>query len=192
MGANNREAGRMGGQAIGQYAKDTWNCDYTAYVSLESTAAGAANTDRMGGYREGFEEFCPIENERVLDGADRTDPALEMMTNTLGALQGDRIIVVAINEDGILGAIGAANTLGRENDLYYSGQGTDPSIWKDIACNDNYVASVAYFPERYGTLLIPNMVAALSGETIPEDIFTEHELITSENIRTVYPETPAC
>ncbi len=194
MGANNREAGRMAGAAIGEYAKTEWNCDFTAYVSLESTAAGAANTDRMGGYRDGFKEHCeiPADKERVLDGADRTDPALEQVTNLLGALPGNRIVVVAINEDGILGAIGAANTLGRQSDLFYSGQGTDPSIWKDIACNPNYIVSTAYFPERYGTLLIPNMVAALQGETIPKDIFTEHELITKDNIRTVYPETPAC
>jgi ribose transport system substrate-binding protein len=194
MGANNRAAGTMGGEAIGKYAKDNWNCDITAYVSLESTAAGAANTDRMGGYRDGFQKYCPIpkDKERILDGADRTDPALEQVTNLLGALPGNHIVVVAINEDGILGAIGAANTLGRQADLYYSGQGTDPSIWKDIACNPNYIASVAYFPERYGTLLIPNMVKKLQGESIPENIFTEHQIVTKDNIRTIYPETPAC
>ncbi len=194
MGANNREAGRLGGAELGKYAKATWDCDITAYVSLESTAAGAANTDRMGGWRDGFKESCPIppDKERILDGADRTDPALEQVTNLLGALQGDRIIVVAINEDGILGAIGAANTLGRQTDLYYGGQGTDPSIWKDVACNPNYIASVAYFPERYGTLLIPNMVKALQGETIPTEIFTEHIVINKDNIRSIYPETPAC
>lgn len=194
MGANNREAGKMAGAKIGEYAKTNWNCEITAYVSLESTAAGAANTDRMGGYREGFKQFCdiPADKERILDGADRTDPALEQVTNLLGALKGDKIVVVAINEDGILGAIGAANTLGRQTDLYYSGQGTDPSIWKDIACNPNYIASTAYYPERYGTLLIPNMVKALQGETIPKQIFTQHEIINKDNIRTIYPETPAC
>jgi ribose transport system substrate-binding protein len=194
MGANNREAGRLGGAEMGKYAKANWDCDFTAYVSLESTAAGAANTDRMGGWRDGFKESCPIppDKERILDGADRTDPALEQVTNLLGALQGDRIIVVAINEDGILGAIGAANTLGRQTDLFYGGQGTDPSIWKDVACNPNYIASVAYFPERYGTLLIPNMVKALQGETIPTEIFTEHVVINKDNIRSIYPETPAC
>ena len=125
MGANNREAGRLGGAEMGKYAKENWDCDFTAYVSLESTAAGAANTDRMGGWRDGFKESCPIpaDKERILDGADRTDPALEKVTNLLGALPGDRIIVVAINEDGILGAIGAANTLGRQTDLYYGGPG---------------------------------------------------------------------
>ena len=194
MGANNHEAGRLGGAKLGEYAKANWNCDITAYVSLESTAAGAANTDRMGGWRDGFKEFCPIpkDKEHILDGADRTDPALEQMTNLLGALPGKKIVVVAINEDGILGAIGAANTLGRQKDLWYGGQGTDPSIWKDIACNPNYIASVAYFPERYGTLLIPNMVKALQGETIPKNIFTEHIVVNKDNIRDVYPETPAC
>lgn len=168
MGADNHEAGRMAGAEIGKYAKATWDCDITAYVSLESTAAGAANTDRMGGMRDGFKESCPIpaDKERILDGADRTDPALTQVTDLLGALPGDRIVVVAINEDGILGAIGAANTLGRSKDLYYAGQGADPSAWKEIACNPNYIATVAYFPERYGTLLIPNMVKALDRKSV--------------------------
>ena len=185
MGADNHEAGRLAGAEMGKYAKATWDCDYTAYVSLESVAAGAANTDRMGGFRDGFKESCPIpaDKERIIDGADRTDPGLEKVTNLLGALPGNRIVVVAINEDGILGAIGAANTLGRQNDLYYAGQGADPSAWKDIACNPNYIATVAYFPERYGTLLIPNMVKALQGETIPEEIFTEHIVVNKDNIR---------
>ena len=194
MGADNHEAGRLAGAEIGKFAKAEWDCDFTAYVSLESVAAGAANTDRMGGMRDGFKESCPIpaDKERIIDGADRTDPGLEKVTNLLGALPGDRIIVVAINEDGILGALGAANTLGRGGDLYYAGQGADPSAWKEIACNPNYIATVAYFPERYGTLLVPNMVKLLQGETIPENIFTEHTVINRDNIREVYPETPAC
>jgi ribose transport system substrate-binding protein len=194
MGANNHEAGRLGGAEMGKYVKANWDCDITAYVSLESTAAGAANTDRMGGWRDGFKESCPIpaDKEHILDGADRTDPALEQVTNLLGALPGNHIVVVAINEDGILGAIGAANTLGRQTDLYYGGQGTDPSIWKDVACNPNYIVSVAYYPERYGDLLIPNMVKKLQGEDIPKEIFTKHEIINKDNIRTIYPETPAC
>jgi ribose transport system substrate-binding protein len=194
MGADNHEAGRLAGAEMGKYAKTTWDCDFTAYVSLESVAAGAANTDRMGGFRDGFKESCPIpaDKERIIDGADRTDPGLEKVTNLLGALPGNRIIVVAINEDGILGAIGAANTLGRQNDLFYAGQGADPSAWKDIACNPNYIGTVAYFPERYGTLLIPNMVKALQGETIPKEIFTEHIVVNKDNIRTIYPETPPC
>lgn len=192
MGADNENAGKMAGEAIGKYAKETWNCDYTAYVSLESTAAGAANTARMGGYRIGFKEFCPIVNEKILDGADRTDSALPKVSDLLTALPGNRIVVVAINEDGIVGAIGAAKTAGRSKDLFYAGQGTDPSVWKTIACDPQYIASTAYFPERYGTLLIPAMITKLEGGSIPENIFTQHQVVTAANIRTIYPTTPAC
>jgi ribose transport system substrate-binding protein len=194
MGANNREAGRLGGAAIGQYVKDNWDCQYDAYVSLESTAAGAANADRMGGYRDGFQEACPLDpaKEIVLDGADRTDPALEQVSNLLPSLPGNRIVVVAINEDGILGALGAARTLGRDADIIYSGQGTDPSIWKDVACNPQYIASVAYYPERYGRTVIPAMIDILDGKDVPTQLFTAHEIINAQNIRDIYPDTPAC
>ena len=186
MGANNRYAGWLGGSAMGEYFKENFDCDYTAYISLESTAAGAANRDRMGGYREGFQEHCPIVNEHVMDGADRTDPALEQLSDLLPALPGDRIAVVAINEDGIIGAIAAARTLGREGDLYYSGQGTDPSIWCDVQNNPNYIASVAYFPERYGTILLPAIINAIEGSSIAGQLFTPHQQITSENIGDYY------
>jgi ribose transport system substrate-binding protein len=194
MGANNREAGRLGGAAVGQYAADNWGCEYDAYISLESTAAGAANFDRMGGYRDGFTEFCELDADKeiVLDGADRTDPALEQVSNLLPSLPGNRIIVVAINEDGILGALGAARTQGRDADLIYSGQGTDPSIWKDVACNPQYVASVAYFPERYGRTVIPAMIDILDGNEVPTSLFTVHQVINADNIRDIYPDTPAC
>ena len=186
MGANNGYAGYLGGSALGEYFKENFDCDYTAYISLESTAAGAANTQRMGGYREGFTEFCPIINERIMDGADRTDPALEQLTDLLPALPGDRIAVVAINEDGIIGAIAAARTLGRDGDLYFSGQGTDPSIWCDVKNNPNYIASVAYFPERYGTILLPAIINAIEGNSIAGQLFTPHQQITSENIDDYY------
>lgn len=201
MGANNHEAGRLGGAAIGKFAKDTWNCDYTAYVSLESTGAKAASDARMGGYRDGFREYCPIINEKVQPDVDRTDKAITTMSDVLTALPGNRIIVVGINEDGIVGTIGAAATLGRSGDIYYSGQGSDEFAWKDIACNPNYIASVAYFPENYGKTLIPAMIDILNGKavtpdgadgTVPANLFTTHQVVTKDTIRTIYPATPDC
>lgn len=189
MGADNRAAGTLAGAALGQYFSDEFDCEYDAYVSLESSAAGAANEARMGGYRDGFTQHCEIVNERILDGADRTDSALEQVTDLLPALPGEKIAVVAINEDGILGAIAAARTLGRDGDLYYSGQGTDPSIWCEVRDNPNYIASVAYFPERYGELLIPAAQQLLAGEAIDGDLLTPHEVITAANIEDIYDVT---
>ena len=184
MGAANEYAGIIAGQAVGEFAKREWDCDYDAYVSLESTASVDANKARMGGYRKGFQSVCPgeLKNERVLD-ADRTDAARTKMTDTLTALPGQKkIVVVAINDDGILGALAAAKTAGREGDIYVSGQGADPSAHCEIKNNPNWIADAGYFPERYGEIGIPYLIKAAKGETIPEDLLVPHELINADNI----------
>jgi ribose transport system substrate-binding protein len=188
VGAANEYAGIIAGQAMGEFAKREWDCDYDAYVSLESTASVDASKARMGGYRKGFQAVCPgeLKNERVLD-ADRTDTARTKMTDTLTALPGQKkIVVVAINDDGILGAIAAAKTAGRESDIFVSGQGADPSAWCEIKNNPNWVADAAYFPERYGEIGIPYLIKAAKGEKIPEDLLVPHELIDKNNIDDIY------
>jgi len=36
------------------------------------------------------------------------------------------------------------------------------------------------------------VVDLLNGETIPENLFVQHEVITKDNVRTFFPDTPAC
>ena len=201
MGANNHEAGRIAGAAMGKYAKETWNCDYTAYISLESTGAKAASDARMGGFRDGFKEYCPLVNEKIQPDVDRTDKAISTMADVFTATPGNRLIVVGINEDGVIGALAAAKTLGREQDVFVAGQGADEFAWKDIACNPQYIASTMYFPENYGKTLIPAILDILSGKavtpdgaggTVPQNLFTTHKLVNGDNIRDFYPQIPPC
>jgi ribose transport system substrate-binding protein len=201
MGANNHEAGRIAGAAMGKYAKETWNCEYTAYISLESTGAKAASDARMGGFRDGFKESCPIINEKIQPDVDRTDKAIGTMADVFTATPGNRLVVVGINEDGVIGALAAAKTLGREKDVFVAGQGADEFAWKDIACNPQYIASTMYFPENYGKTLIPAILDILSGKqvtpdgaggTVPKNLFTTHKLVNKDNIRDFYPQIPAC
>ena len=201
MGANNHEAGRIAGAAAGKFAKDTWDCDYTSYISLESTGAKAASDARMGGFRDGFKENCPLVNEKVQPDVDRTDKAIETMANVFTATPGNRLIVVGINEDGVIGALAAAKTLGREKDVFVAGQGADEFAWKDIACNPQYIGSTLFFPENYGKTLIPAILDILSGKevtadgaggTVPQNLFTTHAPVNKDNIRDTYPQIPAC
>lgn len=188
MGAANEYAGALAGTAVGKFAKQKWNCDYDAYVSLESTASVDANRQRMGGYRKGFQSQCPgeLKNEKILD-ADRTDAARTKMTDTLTALPGQKkIVVVAINDDGILGAIAAAKTAGRSEDIFVSGQGADPSALCGIKTNPNWIADAGYFPERYGEIGIPYLIKAAKGEDIPKDLLVPHELVTKDNVAKLY------
>lgn len=188
MGANNERAGVLGGEALGQYFADNFDCEYDAFVSLEQPAAGVVNDFRMGGYREGFESICgPIENLREIDAGGVTDTARTVFTDVLTTLPGaERIVVVGINDDVLLGALAAARTSGREGNLYMSGQGGDPSAHCEIANNPNWVGDVAYFPERYGEIGIPYIIDMINGVDIPFDLLVPHEWLTADNIGDYY------
>lgn len=194
VGAANAYAGQIVGHELGRYFKETFNCEHDAWVSLESLAVGVVNDMRMDGIREGFEAVCgPVKNERVIDtgAGGQADTAQRQMMDTLTALPGaKRIITVGINEDVITGALAAARTQGRTDDLYLGVQNFDPGncqIWTA----PHFIASAAYFPEKYADLIIPALVKAIKGEKIPEQILVPHEVITKANMKQFYPET-AC
>ena len=187
------KAGRLAGEAVGRFAQRRWDCEISAFVSLGSSAADPDGRARMDGYRTGFEELCPMPGRSpVLDGADRLITAQTAMEALLDRLRGRRIVVVGINEDAIMGAMAAADEAGRAGDLWYSGQLADPAIRRHIACDRHYLASVAQFPERYGGALVPLLVDAMAGRTVPSVVEAPLELVTAENVHDLFPDTPFC
>jgi ribose transport system substrate-binding protein len=188
MGANNLYAGYIAGAAVGKYFKSHFSCKYDTFVSLESSAAGIVNDQRLGGYRQGFTSVCgKIHSLKKIDGADRIDPARTKFADALTALPGQHhIIVVSINDDGIEGALAAAKTAGRVDDLYVSGQGADPSAWCLITNNKQWIADAAYFPEKYGLIGIPYLIKLVKGQTVPKELYVPHVIITAKNITKYY------
>lgn len=195
VGAANAYAGQIVGYELGVHFRDTFDCAFDAWVSLESLAVGVVNDMRMDGIREGFESVCgPVENERIIDtgAGGQADAAQRQVTDTLTALPGaERIITVGINEDVISGAIAAARSQNRTDHLYLGVQNFDPGncqIWTA----PHFIAAAAYFPERYPLLILPNLIAAINGEEIPDQILVPHVAVTPDNMAEYYPEVAAC
>ncbi len=196
MGADNTAAGTIAGKYVGDALKAENDCTYEAVVTLDTKGAGATTLARMDGMIAGFEEACgPIDPDKFksIDVGGTTDLALEKFGNQLSAIKpGGIIAVLSLNDDMSLGAFAAARTAGREAELRLAGQGADPTSWKEIACNPYWLADTAYFPERYGTILVPAVVDLLNGKPIADNLFTTHETVTKDNVRELYPDTPAC
>ena len=196
MGADNENAGKLSGKFVGDALKAENNCDYEAVVTLDTKGAGATTLARMNGMIAGFEEACgkiPAEKFKSLDVGGTTDQAVTKFGDQLSAIKpGGKVVVLSLNDDMSLGAFAAARTAGREAEMRLAGQGADPTSWKDIACNPQWLADTAYFPERYGEILIPAVVDLLNGKTVEKNLFTEHQVVTKDNVRTLYPDTPAC
>jgi ribose transport system substrate-binding protein len=196
MGADNTQAGTIAGKYVGDALKAENDCDYEAVVTLDTKGAGATTEARVNGMIAGFEEACgkiPEDKFKSLDVGGTTDLAVTKFGDQLSAIKpGGKIVVLSLNDDMSLGAFAAARTAGREAELRLAGQGADPTSWKDIACNPQWLADTAYFPERYGEILIPAVVKILNGETVEKNLFTKHDTVTKDNVRTLYPDTPAC
>ena len=194
VGTDNHAAGALAGEALGRFSKRRWDCEITAWVSLESSAAGALGSERMDGYRDGYERHCPLPADRtfVLDGTDRVVTAQRQVAQLLADTPGDRILIVGLNEDAVSGALAAARAARREGDVWVSGQGADPSARSSIACDDHYVASVAHRPERFGGILVTTLLDAIDGDEVPARIDTPIDLVTGSTIRLLYPDIPPC
>jgi ribose transport system substrate-binding protein len=189
MGADNQFAGELAGTNLGQYFADNFNCEVDELVSLESPGAGAVNEARAGGAIAGFASICDIPEDKIrrIDGGQTIDGGREKFADVLTALTGaERIAVVSLNDDMLLGAFAAASAVGREGQVYGVAQGADPSSWDQIQNNPNWIGDTAYFPERYGTIAIPAIIGHIKGQSVPADLFVPHEFINAENFAEYY------
>jgi ribose transport system substrate-binding protein len=187
------ESGRLAGSALGALAAKRFECEVKAYVSLESGVSDVIGGARMEGYREGYQEHCPLPEQSItLNDAQHLVTARTQFADVLEDVKGKPIMVAGVSEDAVLGAMSAAAKRDRANHVWLSGQLADPVIRQTIACDNHYVASVAQFPERFGDTVVPAMVDLIGGEPVPSQLLAELELVTAQNVRELFPDTPAC
>lgn len=195
VGADNRTAGIVAGEAIGAHVLAETGCRYDVVYELGAGFVGQVSVDRVGGMREGFERVCgPIPEARtiVIDAGGSEDITFELMSVELAELPPDSLaIVLSINEEVGRGALAAAQSLDREGDVRIASQGAETSLL-EIACEPAWIVSTAYAPERYGHILVAAMIDFLDGGSIPTELYLPHVAVTAENVRERYEDVPAC
>jgi ribose transport system substrate-binding protein len=196
VGANNREAGLIAGKGLGDFAKSKFSCAYDAYISLDFPTIADVNAARAGGSKEGFEGVCgaiPAAKYFSVDtfagGPDQNENSRRQVTDILTQLPNAKtILIISPNSDGAaLAALGAADVAGRKDQVWIVAHGADPSSLDPIRNEPQWVGDVAYFPEKYGELIVPLAVQLAKGETVPEQSLITHIFINRDNIDQYYP-----
>jgi ribose transport system substrate-binding protein len=190
-GANNFQAGKLNGVALGTFAKKTWQCKADAVLSLNSPAAGKVVVDRENGELAGLASQCKgLQIIKVTTNA-TTDGTIQPFTDTLSRLPGKHhLLVVATNDDQANGAIKAAQSAGRLDDIYIGAQGGDPTSWPALCGKTTFkhwIDDTGYFPEKYGETIVPLLLSLVDGQSEPRTVFVNHRIITPQNIRSIYP-----
>jgi ribose transport system substrate-binding protein len=191
-GANNIQAGKLDGAALGAYAKKTFNCKVDGVLSVNSPTAGKVILDREKGELQGLNAVCPGLKVTKVTTDSTTDGTIQPFTDTLSRLPGlHKLLVVATNDDQATGAIKAAQSAGRLGDIYMGAQGGDPTSWPSLCGKTSFkhwIDDTGYFPEDYGATIVPTLLSMIDGQSEPRNIYVAHRVITPANIRSIYPQ----
>src|SRR5665647_1216256 len=78
--------------------------------------------------------------------------------------------------------------LRRAGECVIVGQNAEPEARAQLrSANTRLIASVAFFPEKYGDGLLKLALDILSRKAVPPAVFTTHQIITPENVDHFYP-----
>ena len=191
FGANNYQAGLIAGNQLGRWAKRHWNGEVDEVLLLELSRAGSLPKTRVRGISVGINESLRLaEHCRTVsvDGDGQFQTAHERVRKYLRESRAKRILVGAVNDPSALGALRAFQEAGRANDCVIVGQNAEPEARAEIRVpGTRFIASVAYFPEKYGDGLIRLALDILGGKPAPPAVFTTHQIITPENVDHFYP-----
>ena len=191
FGANNYQAGLLGGRYLGKYAHTCWNGQVDEVLILELARAGALVGARSKGIVAGLKETIRLGDAvRVisLDGDGQFKASLEKVRRYIRMSKARHVLVGAANDPSALGAVRAFQETGREGTCAVVGQNAEPDARLELrSARTPLVASVAYFPERYGSGLVRLALDILSRKAVPPAVFTRHQIITAENVDHFYP-----
>ena len=169
VGIDNQAAGIAGGEALGEIAKAKWNCQPDLVLSSEGAGAGIVNTWRTGGMRDGLKKVCPdIPAEKWIsfEGNGQAVVALPAARDVLAAHpDAKKILVVGLNDGGVLGALQAAEQLGRADDII--GWGQDGSFITGNNVDPHLAGSVFYFLEGYAVYALRDVIDKIAAGSPP-------------------------
>jgi ribose transport system substrate-binding protein len=191
FGANNYEAGLIGGRYMGRWVKQNWQGDADEIIMLALPRAGNLPRMRLMGMLAGMKEVLPqLENCRVihLDGDGVLDTSFNVVRKHLRSSRAERCLVGAINDPSALGALRAFQEAGKAQSCAIMGQNASPEGRAEMRePNTRMIGSVGYFPEKYGEEIVKLALDVLNHRPVPPAVFAKHQLITPENVDHFYP-----
>lgn len=191
FGANNYQAGLIGGRALGRWAKANWSVTVEQILLLELPIAGPLPQLRITGLVDGLRTELPgVDHSLVvrLDGKGDFAQILDVVRRHLRRTGAKRTLVGAVNDMCALAALRAFEEAGAGSLCAVMGQNAVREARRELRRpGTRLIGSVAYFPERYGDELIPLALGILQKKPVPSAVFVKHQLLTSKNVDLIYP-----
>lgn len=189
FGGNNYQAGLIGGRALGTYAKRAWKGQADQLLLAGMSMAGPLLRSRMTGVETGVREMLPeLKTVTYLEGTGHFGDTLELVRKHLRHTRHRKILLGAVNDPCVLGALRAFEEAGWGNDCALAGQGGAVEARAELRRpHSRLIGTVAFFPEKYGEAIMRIAFDLLENRAVPPAVFTRHRLLTAQNVDHYYP-----
>lgn len=189
LGVDNQRAGVVGGKALLKAAQTHWNgkCDEVLFLDLES--AGSLPNLRLSSaqyvLRNGLSGDCAVSH---LDSRGEFVRSFELTRRHLQLVPRRRTLVIGINDYAVLGSLRAFEEAGRSDVCLAVSLGGGPEARRELRLpSTRLVASVAFFPEKYGESLLLLALDILNGRATPPAVYMPVQILTRKNVGEFYP-----
>ena len=193
FGPDNYNAALEAGRYLAAFAQEQGWAPEDTELLLVWTPDVPVHKARADGARDGVRESFAIPDENIHDIPTEglTDTLPNVTTWATANPDAKHVLcfghsdqpgvdcALALEQSGYLGHAAAASLGASDEALVDLRQRSDDeSVFK---------ATISYFPERYGTYLVPAIVDLIEGNTVPERLIPSVSPVTRDNVEELYP-----
>lgn len=190
-GADNYRVGLAAGRHLGRWARQHWQGNAEQVLLLELAASGSLPQLRLTGAEAGIHELLPqLQPAQFvhLDVRGEMERSFDLVRKHLRRPPARKTLIAGVNDPAVLGAIRAFEEAGRAPDCAAVGLGAFPEARTELRrTGSRLLATIAFFPERYGGDIIQLASDILRRRHVPPAVYARYEVVTSANVDKIYP-----
>ena len=194
FGANNEFAGTLAGETAGDWINKNWGGEVDFVVLIIQPVSGPAVAPRVAMFPQGLRNTgITVDDAKIvqIDGQNDAQFTQARFADFLLAHpEAKKVAVATINDVAASGVYAAAETANRADHVVLVSQNATADFVEPMYASEgktNWIASIAYFPNRYGEFVFNIVDKMVAGEKTDETYYIDHIAITWDNIKQWYP-----
>ena len=195
FGADNTYAGTLAGETIGDWVNANWDGELDYVVLITQPDAGEVVAPRVEAVPTGLKNKGVVFDEADIVEIDGKNDSATQQSLFAAFLQAhpdaSKIAVATIDDTAGNAVYSAAEIANRADQVVVVSQNCTADFVEPMyACNGetNWIASIGYFPNRYGEWIAPIIEDMIAGKEVEENYYIDHIAIDWSNIKEYYPE----
>lgn len=196
VSVSDQAAGDTGGKALAAAfkAKHSGSTPWVLIGALPDVPA-VSNARMVDGVLAGIRSEIPgIPDSQVIT-IDTKGKTVEARARTADVMvkfpAGAPVLVAGVNDDSTFGMFTAFKEAGRADSVTALALGGAIPTGLQIVCqNPQYVATVGFRPDIWGSYVVPALVDRIEKKKLPDAVYIPAALLTRDNMKQLYPNAP--